>query len=51
MIFLNSPRNILTHTELDRLLSSVDIYREDENSGIEVFIEVVEEVKRILMNR
>jgi hypothetical protein len=50
-IVVNSPRNILTRNEFNSLLSSVNIYREDENSGIEVFIEVVEEVKRILMSR
>jgi len=42
---------VLTRTEFNRLLSSVDIYREDGNSGIEVFIEVVEKVKEILMRR
>ncbi len=50
-VIVDNPRNILTHIELNRLLSSVDIYREDENSGIEVFLEVVEKVKEILMSR
>ena len=50
-VIVDNPRNVLTRTEFNRLLSSVDIYREDGNSGIEVFIEVVEKVKEILMRR
>jgi hypothetical protein len=50
-VIVNSPRNILTATEYNRLLLSVDIYREDENNGIEVFLEVVDKVKRILIDR
>jgi len=50
-VIVDNLRNILTHIELNRLLSSVDIYREDENSGIEVFLEVVEKVKEILMSK
>jgi hypothetical protein len=50
-VIVNGPKNILTYAEFNSLMSSVNIYREDENSGIEVFIEVVENVKRILRNR
>ena len=50
-VIVDNPRNVLTRIEFNRLLSSVDIYKEDENSGIEVFVEVVEKVKEILISR
>jgi hypothetical protein len=50
-VIINSPRNILTNTELLYLLRFVDIYREDNNSGINVFIEIVDKVREILNQR
>lgn len=50
-VVVNGPRNILTDVELSYLLRSVNIYEEDDNSGIEIFIKVVNKVKEILINR
>ena len=51
LVSVEYPRNPLNQNEYNELLNSVDIDREDNNYGIDVYLDVVVKVKEILSRR